>query len=339
VAAWFTLLEPANVELLTLRRPDDPRLGEIIEPWKGNSDALRNARAVIVGFPQDEGVRRNGGRMGAASAPDEIRKCLYRLTSCHAQYQIDLAACAPLDAGNLRISGSLEESQEALGLVIGGILKSGAVPVVLGGGHESAYGHYLGYVNAQVPVGIINIDAHLDVRPRLNGLGHSGSPFRQAMEHPTAPLPGARYCCVGTKQFAVSQEHLRYVRGKGGKVRWGWPDVANLGIAVIEEAERLGTDGCRIMLTIDADAFAAADVPGVSAPNPHGFPGPEIAQAAEEAGKTTKFASIELVEINPLFDLDNRSVRWAAMAIWHFLVGLAYRAQTRVTIGSADLQN
>jgi len=36
---------------------------------------------------------------------------------------------------------------------------------------------------------------------------------------------------------------------------------------------------------------------------------------------------MELVEINPLLDLDGRSSRWAAMAIWHFLVGLAHRAR------------
>jgi formiminoglutamase len=326
VAAWFTLLEPASSEPPASRRPDDPRLGEIIECWGGSLGALRAGRAILVGFPQDEGVRRNGGRVGAAKAPDEIRKCLYRLTTSHAQLQIDLAACGPLDAGNVRVSENLEESQEQLGSVIGGILRIGAVPIVLGGGHETAYGHYLGYVNNQIPVSIINIDAHLDVRPCLNGLGHSGSPFRQAMEHPGFPLPGSRYVCLGAQPFAVSQQHFAYARTKGAKIRYAWTDIDNLATAVVEEVDRLAADGCRVMLTIDADAFAAADVPGVSAPNPHGLPGGEIAAVCERAGQSANVSSMELVEINPAFDADGRSARWAAMAVWHFLVGLARRS-------------
>ena len=147
-------------------------------------------------------MRRNGGRVGAARAPEEIRKYLFRLTVGDAGRQVELTERPPLDLGNVLVSADLEGSQESLGLVVGEILKSGATPVVLGGGHETAYGHFLGYVNAQWPVGIINIDAHLDVRPCQDGRGHSGSPFRQAMEHPTQPLPGARYLCVGAQPFA-----------------------------------------------------------------------------------------------------------------------------------------
>jgi formiminoglutamase len=325
VAAWFTLLEPAGADGQP-RRPDDPRLGEVIEHWSGERDALQAGRAVILGFPQDEGVRRNGGRVGAAKAPDEIRKYLNRLTAYHAPHQIDLAACAPLDAGNVRTSENLEETQELLGTVIGGILKTGAVPIVLGGGHETAYGHYRGYAKNQMPVGIINVDAHLDVRPCLDGRGHSGSPFRQALEDPNFPLPGNRYVCLGAQPFAVSRQHFAYVQRKGAKIRWAWTDIDDLATAVIEEVDRFAADGCRVMLTIDADAFAAADVPGVSAPNSHGLPGVEIAAVCERAGQTASVSSMELVEINPTFDVDGRSARWAAMAIWHFLVGLARRS-------------
>jgi len=52
-------------------------------------------------------------------------------------------------------------------------------------------------------VGVVNLDAHLDVRPFPPGQGHSGSPFRQALEHPTHPLPGDLYCCLGAQPFGV----------------------------------------------------------------------------------------------------------------------------------------
>src|SRR5207247_1372663 len=77
---WSTQLEPVMLRADRLLRPDDPRLGDVIEPWRGDPGALTQERAVLIGFPCDEGVRRNQGRPGAARAPGEIRRWLYRLT-------------------------------------------------------------------------------------------------------------------------------------------------------------------------------------------------------------------------------------------------------------------
>src|SRR5262249_27458975 len=215
VAAWSTRLDLPRPRDFPFRREDDPRLGEITESWHGSTAALTPGRAVLLGFPQDEGVRRNHGRPGAAKAPHEIRTHLFRLTPYDAERGINLTARPPLDAGDLRLVGSLEETQDSLAVVIAGLLEHGTVPVVLGGGHETAYGVYLGYVEAQKDVGIINIDAHLDVRPYVPGHGHSGSPFRQALELPTRPLPGPRYVCLGAQPQAASREHVKYAQERG----------------------------------------------------------------------------------------------------------------------------
>ena len=73
-AAWSTRLEPVSPPDDLPRRSDDPRLGEVTEFWRGDPAALRQDRPVLIGFPQDEGVRRNGGRVGAAEAPRESRR-------------------------------------------------------------------------------------------------------------------------------------------------------------------------------------------------------------------------------------------------------------------------
>jgi len=132
---WFTLLEPAPPPGDLVPRAEDPRLGEILEFWQGNLAALKPGRPLLIGFPEDEGVRRNRGRPGASQAPDEIRRWLYRLTPGDCEAGVSLQKQPPLDGGNLRLTGSLEDSQEALGKVIAGILQTGAIPVVLGGGH------------------------------------------------------------------------------------------------------------------------------------------------------------------------------------------------------------
>src|SRR5947199_6137559 len=118
VDGWSTLLEPVQLPQDFMRRSDDPRLGEISEFWGGDPAALARGRAVLIGFPQDEGVRRNGGRSGAAEAPEQIRRWLYRLTPRNCEVGIDLSDSPPLDLGNLRLSGQLEDTQAALADVI-----------------------------------------------------------------------------------------------------------------------------------------------------------------------------------------------------------------------------
>src|SRR5689334_1585285 len=222
--AWSSLLDAAAPPRHLPPRAEDPRLFECVECWSGNLDALRPGRPVLLGFPQDEGVRRNQGRTGAAVAPREIRQWLYRLTPWDGVSGTDLAALGILDLGNIRIEGDLEEAQWALGEVVGVLLKAETVPVVLGGGHETAFGHYRGYVNARRSVGVINLDAHLDVRPALAGEGHSGSPFRQMMHYQAGPLPGEHYTCMGAQPQSVSRQHVDYVQQRGGTVCWA-PEV------------------------------------------------------------------------------------------------------------------
>jgi formiminoglutamase len=326
VAAWSTWLEPVLPPDLP-RRADDPRLGEAVEFRPGSdAPALTPGRPVLLGFPQDEGVRRNHGRPGAAEAPAAVRRELYRLTPWDAAGGADLAGPRPLDLGDVRLTGDLEATQAALAEVVAAVLAAGAVPIVLGGGHETAYGHYLGYVQAGRPVGVLNLDAHLDVRPCLDGEGHSGSPFRQALEHPTHPLPGDRYVCLGAQPHSVSREHLDFARRRGAVVRWADEVHGRLNQHFARQCDRLVTGGCPVYVTLDADVAALADVPGVSAPNPLGLPGAEVIACARLAGATPGVASFDLVEINPRLDRDAQSARWAALAIWHFLAGLAGRS-------------
>lgn len=321
--AWYKLLEPV-MPPDEARRADDPRLGECVTFGRGGVPDLWPGRPVLLGFPQDEGVRRNRGRAGAAAAPATIRPWLYRLTPWDAVHDADLGKLNLLDIGDVRLGSTLEESQDALAEIVAALLTAGAVPIVLGGGHETAYGHYLGYVRAGRVTAIINFDAHLDVRPLLEGRGHSGSPFRQAREHPTQPLRGEHYVVLGAQPHAVSREHQRYVCDNGGVIRYASEIGDDLKAIFRRACERLAADGS-VYVTLDSDVVRQADVPGVSAPNPLGLAGRDLAACAAIAGACPAVSSFDLVEMNPSIDRDGQSARWAALVVWHFLRGLAKR--------------
>jgi formiminoglutamase len=336
VAEWFSLLEPVQPPKDLPHRPDDPRLGEVTEFWDGNPAALRPGRAVIVGFPQDEGVIRNGGRPGAYLAPNEIRKWLYRLTTFNPGFGYGgpaapttsyLSSSPPLDAGNVGIAGPLERTQEMLGRVVGGILEAQSIPVVLGGGHETAFGHFLGYALTGTRCGIINLDAHLDVRPYTATGAHSGSPFRQALEHASKVLVSCPYCCVGAQPGSVAESHCKYVVERGGHVLWAeaTEPKGKLSHEVSWLVARIARLGGKVYVSLDADVVRTADVPGVSAPNPTGLWGDEVLNAIQQASLLPDVSSFDLCEINPSFDRDDQSSRWAARVIWNFLIGVASR--------------
>ncbi|MFB6098975.1 MAG: arginase family protein, partial [Salinibacter sp.] len=183
---------------------DDPRVGHFLD------DAAGSLSAVLFGFPVDEGVVRNGGRPGAAEAPEQLRKCLYGMTpDARRSGAFWTLLERTRDAGNIGDDLSLAARQAALGDALAPHLRRDTVPIVLGGGHETAYGHFLGYVEAETDVTILNWDAHPDVRPVKDGNPHSGSSFRQALEHPSGHC--RHYAVAGLQPHSTAAAHLEYI--------------------------------------------------------------------------------------------------------------------------------
>lgn len=294
---------------------DDPRLGQLLGCALADGDM---PRAVILGFPSDEGVRRNRGRPGAAEGPAAIREMLHRLTP---GADADGAAPALLertrDLGDLVVSGDLKRDQELLGIAVTPYLAEGVFVIVLGGGHETAYGHFLGYAEAGLDVTIVNWDAHLDVRDLKAGRGHSGSPFRQVLEHPSGACRG--YTAAGLQSQATARAHLEYVRGRGGRVLW----AAELTPESVDEVYE-GLHG-PALLSFDLDAVDQSQAPGVSAPATGGMPAELWLRAARGAGRCAAVTSCDVVELNPRLDRDGQTARLAALTVWQVLRGFAER--------------
>ena len=296
--------------------PGDARVGHLLGSKLTTSS---RPRVVILGFPSDEGVHRAGGRVGAAGAPSEIRRWLYRLTPDAQNHEsfVELLE-RTLDLGDLKCSDDVEQDQAALGEAVAQYLKEGVFPIILGGGHETSYGHFLGYVGAKKPCEILSWDAHPDVRKLLDdGRGHSGSPFRQALLHDSALCK--RFTVAGLLPQSVAASHLSFLDDHRGRYVWRSNVTAQLVPSLYAEAEH------GILTSFDVDSVDGAWAPGASAPAVGGMSADLWLQAAYQAGRSTRVSSFDLCEVNPVYDVDGRTARLAAVTVWQLLRGLAER--------------
>lgn len=293
--------------------PNDPRVGHLLH---AEPEDTGGPWVTIIGFPCDVGVARNSGRPGAAEGPEAIREWLYRFTPDTRAPGMNEILVRSRDLGDLDVNGDLDADQAALGQAVADVLKEGGIPVVLGGGHETAFGHFLGYADAGINVGISNIDAHADVRERKDRLGHSGSPFRQALEHESGRCRD--YRVAGLQPQSVSRPHVAYLDEHG--CRYWFRDDTDTSVL-----ESLYAGEEARYATFCLDAVDAAFAPGVSAPAADGLTPDLWLRAAESAGAAPAVRSFDVAELNPRFDVDSRTARLAALTVWRFLRGVAKR--------------
>jgi formiminoglutamase len=223
---------------------------------------------------------------------------------------------ATVDMGDVLVTADLEADQERLASTIAPLLRAGVIPIILGGGHETSYGHFLAHVQAGREVGILNWDAHADVRPATEGRGHSGSPFRQALEHPTGRCTG--YAVAGLMPWRVAHDHVSYVRERGRL--WWRHELTDERIDDIVSGITTPS-----LATFDLDLVDAAAAPGVSAPGVGGLEPARWLRAARACGANPAFRSFDVVELNPLYDAAGSTAVLAALTVWHILAGLAER--------------
>lgn len=259
---------------------------------------------ALLGFASDEGVARNHGRPGAAAGPAALRAALGSLALHHAH--------ALYDAGTVTTQATdLEGAHDELSRTVESLSRAGHLPIVLGGGHETAFGSHRGAYRAHGPLKVINLDAHFDLRTA--DFPTSGTPFKQIAQ------------LVGPQAFDYSV--LGISRPNNTAVLFD--EAARLGVDVILDEELLALDTAElralaaqvasgtgpIHLSIDLDVLPAAQAPGVSAPAGLGVPAAIIRELALTIASTGRLALVDVVELNPTFDLDARTAKLAARLI------------------------
>ncbi len=177
------------------------------------ADILRKGQkgnVVLLGFPSDTGVEINGGRTGARQGPEKFRSWVRRYgTADNPELNIDLSHITLADAGDIPGGLPLDQSHTALTKKTASIIQQGGIPFVVGGGNDQSWPNARALLDSKpdTPIGVINIDAHLDVRSLKDGQAHSGSPFRLLLED--ARFSGSQFIEFATQGSQVSREHTR----------------------------------------------------------------------------------------------------------------------------------
>lgn len=278
--------------------------------WVREPSAGAAPGVAVLGFASDEGVRRNGGRVGAAEGPAALRAMLSNLPT--------LDDTPLYDAGTVDVvDGDLEAAQQRYAGRLAALLDAGHLPVGLGGGHEIAFATYQGlarYLGTRRPrVAIVNIDAHFDLRRQDRG--SSGTPFLQAIEHAAALGLPLDYCVLGVSASAntrllfdtADQLGVHYVRDD----ELGLLDLP----ARIAQLQAQLADVDVVYLTLCLDALPHAMAPGVSAPSARGVPLEVVEPLIDAIAATGKVRVMDVAELSPPFDRDRVTARVAARLI------------------------
>lgn len=308
-------------------KPGDPRLTDLLSSADHNEEGI--TRVGILGYPCDIGVERNNGRPGAKRGPDVIRNRLPKLGPLvNPEFEIDLRCKLSLeDRGNALVTDSLEENHQVLTERVENVLKEKDVLIVVGGGNDQSYCNARGLMNhlKTGAIGVVNIDAHLDVRPLIDGkLAHSGTPFRQLLtDSDFTKDKDGKFVEFAIQGNQSSAEHAQFVRDSGGDVIF-LSKVKKSGAqksfqTVLESFEKRD-----VFVSFDIDSIEGAVCPGVSCPAVIGLSAQDALDICFNAGKHPNTRMLDLSEFNPNIE-EYRTGTLVCNMIYYFLMGIASR--------------
>jgi formiminoglutamase len=269
--------------------------------------------ACFVGYACDEGVARNLGRRGAEAGPRDIRRALANLPVGFTS-EIGL-----YDAGDIGCpDGDVEVAQLSLAELVARIRRRGHFPLVLGGGHDLEYGHWLGVrrsLSGHARLGVLSFDAHFDLRPHDTG-ANSGTSFSQIAAACRGEGAGLDYLCLGLQPSANTVQLFRTADRLGVEYELARHIVGEELDRIRERIDRFSQRVDHLAVTIDADVLSSAFAPGVSAPQPLGLHPDTVLRLLEHAMATGKVVSLDVAEVSPRFDDDGRTAKVAALFLF-----------------------
>jgi formiminoglutamase len=265
----------------------------------------------------------------AYGAPESVRLAFRYNTTYSPDWDTDIRDLRVRDLGD--VGGHLTDVAAAHGKIEAAVAAACAieprfVPVMIGGDHSVTAPAVRGFcaANPGKRVGIINIDAHLDVRNFEHG-PHNGTPFR-ALLTGNLPIEGQNVVELGIHGFMNAAAYMQWARDRGVTVISG-RQVMKRGMedCIAEALQRAGDGTDLIYLSVDIDCLAYPWAAGTAATSPEGLSAWQLLEAVHACGLDPKVAAMDVVEIDPSRDVKDLTSRTGASIILTFLAGLARR--------------
>ena len=197
------------------------------------------AKYVLLGIPEDIGIRANYGRPGAASAWESAIKSIANIQHnrfCKGSQilvlgQIDVQEqmneVENLDFNDVddrsKLSQLVKKIDKEVSYIVCKIIQAGKIPIIIGGGHNNSYGNIKGTALAKgKAINAVNFDAHSDFRI-LEGR-HSGNGFSYAFEEGFLK----KYFIFGLHENYTSKSVLDIIKKLEDRVRYNTYDSINI---------------------------------------------------------------------------------------------------------------
>src|SRR5699024_6584678 len=189
---------------------------------------------------------------------------------------------------------------------------------LLGGDHSVSYSAMKAYKEVFGDIGVIQFDAHHDLRNTEDGGPTNGTPFRRLLTE--GILPGENLVQVGIRDFTNAKAYDQYAEDQGVAV-YTMADVRQDGIEQIlsKEVERLAGKVQAIYISLDMDVLDQAFAPGCPAIGPGGMDTDTLFEGLSLLGGHDMVQAMDIVEIDPTIDFRNMTSRVAAYSLLQFM--------------------
>lgn len=302
-----TFFEPIDVSIVDYRsREFRPMLGDTIATYvdRDKFPDVEQATLAIIGVNDD---RLSVDNRGCATAPDHIRRYLYRLARPHEDMSL-------VDLGNILPGSEPRDTHFALMEVMHQLLDLGITVVVLGGGDDLVFPIYKAY---EILGRVINI-CSVDSRFNLEGGDEVNS--NNYLQHIILQQPNYLfdYVNMGYQTYFVGQEMIKLM----DELKFTTHRVGEL------QADMTHTEPLvrySDVVAVDISAVRQTDAPANAVPSPHGFYGEQLCQIARFAGMSDKTSCFGIFELNPNLDNHGQTAHMVAHAVWFFIEGFFNR--------------
>jgi len=289
----------------------DLRLGDFAQAFSLSEELSSDptSSVVILGYPDDEGIRLNGGRPGAALAPDRIRYFLYKMTpSVLSEKSIHW-----LDMGNLKSELPLIERHRQAEKAVFSLCQKNLFFFSLGGGHDYGFPDAAGFVESELKQGqrpvVINFDAHLDVRP-FQDQPHSGTPFYRLLEKYNSRFD---FVEVGLQNHCNSRSHYEWAKNQGAHFLFLDQIKPTHLFSQIENLIPLKNR--RLFVSLDMDCLRSSEAPGCSASYPTGLSATHLMECLVQIKKQTHLKGLGVYEVSPPLDVADHTSQLTALIL------------------------